>query len=235
MILILQFRTDKSGWHEVKCMYKATKLKYNELCFLNANSNYFDKELFYKLTKKAKGIIIAGLGEGGFEKPNPRFNKMVNKITPLIKDIIERDKPTLGICFGHQLIGKILGSEIKYDQKQAETGIVDITLTKEGKEDKLFSNINTTFKAIEGHQSSVMSLPENTVHLATSSKCNIQAFRYKNNVYGIQFHPELDYEELQFRLNMYQDSNYIKHQVKSKYKKVDAIKVLENFVTKIAV
>ena len=48
-----------------------------------------------------------------------------------------------------------------------------------------------------------MSLPKNTTHLASSLACNIQAFRYKKHVYGVQFHPELTYKDLKYRATLY--------------------------------
>ncbi|MDH3511867.1 MAG: hypothetical protein OER85_13515, partial [Gammaproteobacteria bacterium] len=35
-------------------------------------------------------------------------------------------------------------------------------------------------------------IPKNAVHLATSPDCRNQAFRYRKNVYGFQFHLEVD-------------------------------------------
>jgi len=53
------------------------------------------------------------------------------------------------------------------------------------------------------YRDSVVSLPEKCVLLAHSSRCGIGSFRYKNNIYGVQFHPELEKDEVCFRVTLH--------------------------------
>ena len=39
--------------------------------------------------------------------------------------------------------------------------------------------------------------------LAYSEKCPVQAYRFGNRVYSMQFHPELSIEDLEYRLSLY--------------------------------
>ncbi len=91
-----------------------------------------------------KGIIITG------------SNSMVSdyepwsvKISQWLKLVVETNIPVLGICYGHQLLADILGGKVGYNHKGVEVGTVDITLTDEGKKDKLLGVLPIYLKAMK--------------------------------------------------------------------------------------
>lgn len=96
----------------------------------------------------------------------------------------------LGICYGHQLLADILGGKVGYNPKGVEVGIVDITLTDEGKKDKLFGVLPNIFKGHEAHSQSVLELPKEAKVLAYNENDLTQSFTYNNHIRGTQFHPE---------------------------------------------
>ena len=108
----------------------------------------------------------------------------------LIKQAIDSNMPVLGICLGSQLLAKALGAKVKKNKKP-EIGWYDVTPTPEGKKDELISQFGGTEKIFQWH-CDTFELPANTVHLASSQYCDNQAFKYGNNVYGFQFHLEVD-------------------------------------------
>ena len=108
----------------------------------------------------------------------------------LIKQAIDSNMPVLGICLGSQLLAKALGAKVKKNKKP-EIGWYDVTPTPEGKKDELISQFGGTEKIFQWH-CDTFELPANTVHLASSQHCDNQAFKYGNNVYGFQFHLEVD-------------------------------------------
>ena len=63
-------------------------------------------------------------------------------------------------------------------------------ITKEGNEDKLFKHFHAEEIVFQWH-GDTFEIPEGGVHLAESSMCTNQAFRYRDNVYGLQFHIEV--------------------------------------------
>lgn len=108
----------------------------------------------------------------------------------LIRQAAEQGLPILGICLGAQLIAKALGASVSANGGK-EIGWHDVSPTPAAKDDLLFKDFATVEKIFQWH-SDAFALPEGAVSLATSQTCRYQAFRYGTNVYGFQFHLEVD-------------------------------------------
>ena len=78
-----------------------------------------------------------------------------------------------------------------------------IHLNETAKNCPLFKNIPDSFYAVLGHKDSVTNLPKGAKLLAFSDRCGIESYRIKNNIYSVQFHPEIDKNEVKTRLNLY--------------------------------
>ena len=108
----------------------------------------------------------------------------------LIQKALEKKIPTLGICLGAQLIAKALGEKVARHHTK-EIGWYDLHLTESGKKDPLFFHFETMEKIFQWH-GDTFDIPKGAIHLARSPLCENQAFRYRENVYGVQFHMEVD-------------------------------------------
>jgi GMP synthase (glutamine-hydrolysing) len=108
----------------------------------------------------------------------------------LIEDAMRRDLPVLGICLGAQLTAKMLGGEV-YPNEEKEIGWYDVSPTEEAQRDPLLGEFRCTEKIFQWH-GDTFDIPRGAVHLAFSELCLNQAFRYGANVYGLQFHLEVD-------------------------------------------
>ncbi|MDO8527950.1 MAG: gamma-glutamyl-gamma-aminobutyrate hydrolase family protein [Deltaproteobacteria bacterium] len=108
----------------------------------------------------------------------------------LIQKAIESGLPVLGICLGAQLIAKALGSKVTRHHTK-EIGWYDLHLTDAGRGDPVLKNFSSTEKMFQWH-GDTFDLPKGAIHLASSEICKHQAFRYGDNVYGLQFHMEVD-------------------------------------------
>jgi GMP synthase-like glutamine amidotransferase len=207
MILLIQFRTDQSGWHEIKCVYEAANVLHCDIAITNAASQNTSASDITRKIKKADLVLLGGVGESGYEaetkEAKENFVSARKKLAPVIKKLARKQIPTVGLCFGHQLIAELLGGTTKQDNDMAETGVAEICLTDAGKDDQLLSVMHDCFSAIVGHKVSVTELPDEATLLAHSDTCPIQAFRYQKNIYGFQFHPELNKQTLADRLEMY--------------------------------
>jgi len=119
-------------------------------------------------------------------------NRLPHLITELkvIEDALRREIPVLGICLGAQLIAKTLGADV-YPNREKEIGWYDVSPTQEAFSDPLLMELQKTEKIFQWH-GETFDIPKSTSHLAFSSLCANQAFRYGTKVYGFQFHMEVD-------------------------------------------
>jgi GMP synthase (glutamine-hydrolysing) len=108
----------------------------------------------------------------------------------LIEEAMRRNLPVLGICLGAQLIAKTLGAPV-YPNGEKEIGWYDVTPTKDAEGDPLLAEFQGTEKIFQWH-GETFDLPRTSAHLAFSSLCANQAFRFGRNIYGLQFHLEVD-------------------------------------------
>jgi len=98
--------------------------------------------------------------------------------------------PLLGLCLGSQQIARTLGAKVAPSPVK-EIGWYDLTPTAAGRKDPLFVGLGNTQKIFQWH-GDTFDIPDHAVRLASSPDCRNQAFRYGENVYGLQFHLEVD-------------------------------------------
>jgi len=156
------------------------------------------------------GVILGGspytISDAQHEKSSAQVRVEV-ELTRLLDEVIDRDVPFLGACYGIGLIGRYVGAVV--DRTYPEpVGATTLRLTEAGRADPLFSVLPDVFEAFVGHKEAITKLPDHAVHLASSEACPVQAFRVRTNVYATQFHPELDVPGIQTRIDIYQDYGY---------------------------
>ena len=121
----------------------------------------------------------------------------------LIKKALNQKTPMLGLCLGGQLIAKACGAIVKKTETK-EIGWFKVTLTSMGQEDPLFTGLPTEIEVFQWH-GDTFDVPENGKHLAFSSLCRNQAFKYNDNVYALQFHLEVTQTMVSNWLTAYSD------------------------------
>jgi GMP synthase (glutamine-hydrolysing) len=133
------------------------------------------------------GLIILGGPMSVYDvKHHPHLDTEVR----LIDEALKSNVPVLGICLGAQLIARALGARVQPNDEK-EIGWYDVNFTSAGRTDPLFSHCAETEKIFQWH-GDALDLPSGAVHLASTAACTNQAFRYGANVYGFQFHLEVD-------------------------------------------
>src|SRR5665213_263433 len=106
-----------------------------------------------------------------------------------IQQVIDDHYPVLGICLGSQLIAKALGAHV-YRNREKEIGWAPVHFTGIAQSDPVLSGLDSPATFFHWH-SETFTQPSGTELLAYSDRCRQQAFRYRDSVYGIQFHPEI--------------------------------------------
>ncbi|XP_009767796.1 gamma-glutamyl peptidase 5 [Nicotiana tabacum] len=110
------------------------------------------------------------------------------KLLNLLKKIDSMKKKVLGICFGHQILGRSLGGVIERATTGWDIGVTTVNLSKS----KLFNTLNLPafMQVIECHRDEIRELPPKAEVMAWSNKTGIEMFRYGDHIMGIQGHPE---------------------------------------------
>ncbi|MGH7196681.1 MAG: type 1 glutamine amidotransferase [Candidatus Saccharimonadales bacterium] len=207
MILTIQFREDVTEEHEQQCILKRLPAD-QEATFVSIFDETIDFKKPKQLLKGADKLILGGsaalsMAPGHEHTDYKKVDHILRTLAPLTRYILEQDFPTLGACFGHQLIAHFAGSVIAYDTEQAESGVGKISLTPQGEQDPLFKDVSKDFYAITSHQDSVIGVPKGAALLARSERCTVHALRFGNNVYTTQFHSELDEQEHAYRVSLF--------------------------------
>jgi GMP synthase (glutamine-hydrolysing) len=153
------------------------------------------------------------LGGGPFNSTDPPQTKSTvqhrveHELRSLLDEIVDRDFPFFGACYGIATLGGHQGGVI--DRTYAEpVSSVPVTLTPAGLADPVLAGMPATFDAFVGHKEACCVLPPTATLLATSPGCPVQMFRVKRNMYATQFHPELDVPGIVTRVHVYQHAGY---------------------------
>jgi len=157
------------------------------------------------------GIIVGG-GPGCVSDPpegkDPLEARIEGDILGLMPEVLARDMPFLGCCYGMGILGKALGAPVGKSRYGEPIGGVDCSVTEAGAEDPLLAELPRRFRALVGHKEAVEALPAGAVHLVASGPCPFQMIRAGRNVYATQFHPEAVGENFATRIRIYGDHGY---------------------------
>jgi GMP synthase (glutamine-hydrolysing) len=94
--------------------------------------------------------------------------------------------PVLGICFGHQLIGLLFGSQVFKGKEIRELTEIEVL-----KENDLFKGIPVKAMMMEDHTEGI-TLPANFNCFAKSDSYAVEVMIHISQpIYGVQFHPEV--------------------------------------------
>tara|TARA_B100000035_G_scaffold87350_1_gene73357 strand:- start:6251 stop:7789 length:1539 start_codon:yes stop_codon:yes gene_type:complete len=128
------------------------------------------------------GIVLSGGPASVFAKDSPKPNPGIFKL----------GVPILGICYGLQLMGKMLGGEVKSSDRR-EYGRGTLTIERKG---TLFSGLPTKLSVWNSHGDSLAKLPKGFRALARTENSSYAAIEdSKRKFFGLQFHPEVEHSE----------------------------------------
>jgi GMP synthase (glutamine-hydrolysing) len=159
---------------------------------------------------RLSGIFVGG-GPFNASDPPERKSTVQHRVeaefAALLEEVVARDFPFLGACYGVGTVGVHIGATI--DRTFGEPiGVVPVTLTDDGAADPLLAGVPRTFNAFVGHKEAIRTLPGSATLLGSSPTCPVQVFRVGSNVYATQYHPELDLEGIIVRIHAYASFGY---------------------------
>ena len=159
------------------------------------------------------GVILGGSGDFDFD--GGRFDAddakcmsytLLERLSPLLEYIFDHDVPTLGICYGHQILGAFAGAAVTHDTTQKKTRSHHVEVIREQADSGLFIGVPDTFYAHYGHKDSLDRVPIGAELLVSGGEaCKVSALRYKQNIYTTQFHPELTFDDMLLRMEAVPD------------------------------
>lgn len=145
------------------------------------------KEPAYPHPAECLGVIVTG--SHAMVTENLPWSLAIERWIPLI---VEAGIPFLGICYGHQLLGRAMGGEVGYHPLGRELGTVEIRLEPQAVGEPLFTGVPRIFPGHSAHSQTVLRLPPGAVLLASGDYEPHHSFRIGKAAWGVQFHPEYD-------------------------------------------
>lgn len=127
-------------------------------------------------------VILSGGPSSVYDKGAPKNDVLLNAL-------VERNIPTLGICYGMHLLTYSLGGKVTRGNK--EYGISQMKIS----EDPIFKGLEEVQRVWMSHGDSLEKLPEGFRIIATSDRAPAAIRHAQKNIYAFQFHPEVNHTE----------------------------------------
>jgi GMP synthase (glutamine-hydrolysing) len=128
--------------------------------------------------RKRKGVIISGGPASVYEEGSPTVDPMLFSAGPKV----------LGICYGQQLMARLLGGEVAKGDK-GEYGLATLELQGTA---ALFAGAAGSQQIWMSHRDTVRTPPPGFQVVATTNTCAVASMvAPERGLYGVQFHPEV--------------------------------------------
>ena len=128
-----------------------------------------------------KGFILSGGPASVSDKKSPKIEK----------EILKLNIPLLGICYGAQLLCKILGGTI-LKSKNREFGGARLEFKKKSPLTNKINFLGKNNQVWMSHSDVITKLPVN-FEIVSQTQNNVNAIfqNIKMKIFGVQFHPEV--------------------------------------------
>ncbi|KAK6357538.1 hypothetical protein TWF718_001847 [Orbilia javanica] len=152
-------------------------------------------------------------GGGGFDAvliSGSRYNawgddKWIVELVGFVRECVEIGVPVIGICFGHQIVGRALGAEVGRNENGWEVAPTVLGVSEKGRE--VFGKESLTLHLM--NRDIVKTCPADMEVLASSSKTQIHSLYRPGKVFTVQGHPEFNEEIISELLKMRMESGVI--------------------------
>ncbi|KAM0351914.1 hypothetical protein ACHAPU_002428 [Fusarium lateritium] len=138
----------------------------------------------YPNLEDVDGFLLTGSKHTSFAD-----DPWILKLVEYVKNIYTTsEKPIVGICFGHQIIGRALGAKVAVSPGGWEVCVDRINLNEAGQKLLGVSSLGLH----QMHRDAVLEVPEGLVNLGSSSRCEVQGLYKPGRIMSFQAHPEFD-------------------------------------------
>jgi len=145
-------------------------------------------EVVVKRNDEVNAESINGF-DGVLLSPGPGTPEDAGACLEIVNAAIEKQKPLLGVCLGHQAIGAALGGKVS----RAPELLHGKTSQVQHKNEGVFKDIKSPFRATRYHSLAIEtpSVPKELLVTATTESGVIMGVKHKSApIEGVQFHPE---------------------------------------------
>lgn len=131
-----------------------------------------------------------------------RDDPFIEDVFSLLQWSLDISLPTFLSCQWFHFAIQLLGSDVVFDQDQAEYAwTAELFLTEIWKRDPLLTGIGHSFHGVSIHKKSAASLPANCDCLIYSERTRVHMIKvHWKPFYVAKFHPELSRKEVEERL-----------------------------------
>lgn len=131
------------------------------------------------------GVIISG-SSASLTEPEP----WMDEATDFVRRCRDDGTPLLGVCFGHQLIGRAFGAKVVVNPTGWEVGTCQVAVHRS--DDPLFHGLAETIQVNLTHRDMIHAAENTDLEVLASNEATpIQAVGVDDHIRGVQFHPEI--------------------------------------------
>ncbi|KAI9767973.1 MAG: hypothetical protein M1840_005285 [Geoglossum simile] len=135
----------------------------------------------YPQLESLDGILVSGSRFNAFDD-----DPWILDLIDFISEAFARQARLIGVCFGHQIIARALGSDIRRNEKGWEAAVSTINLTSRGQE--IYGKFELALHLM--NRDIVVSLPIGAENLGFTDKCSIHGMYIAKKLITVQGHPE---------------------------------------------
>ncbi len=129
----------------------------------------------------SRGIIISGGPASVYDAGSPTVDP----------DILDGQVPVLGVCYGLQLMARLLGGDVLPGSK-GEYGLATLALEDRWSASRLLAGLHNHKQIWMSHKDVVAKLPTGFSRTGSTATCAMAVIEEpRKRLYGVQFHPEV--------------------------------------------
>jgi GMP synthase (glutamine-hydrolysing) len=168
---------------------------------------------------EADGVILTGSTAGVYEADDRPW---ITEQEAFVRELVEREIPTLGVCFGHQVANSALGGTV--EAVGTTTALVETELA----DDPLFDGVEPVVVSLHGD--AVTELGEGLAVIASADHAPVFGTRHRTApLWTVQFHPEITAGQREHLLE-----NHDWEENGHSFEGMNAERVFENFEALVA-